>query len=92
METISITPDFSAIKAKQQATWASGDFSQIGVRLQIVGESVCEAVDLHAGEKKDPRPISLNVSGVRRLVLIVDSLGNFGAGDHLDLGNLRLIK
>ena len=37
-------------------------------------------------------PISLDVSGVRRLVLIVESQGNFGTGDHLDLGNLRLIK
>ena len=42
--------------------------------------------------KKDPRPISLDVSGVRRLVLIVESQGNFGTADHLDLGNLRLIK
>ena len=38
------TPDFEAIKTRQQATWASGDFGQIGVRLQIVGESLCEAV------------------------------------------------
>jgi ubiquinone/menaquinone biosynthesis C-methylase UbiE len=44
-------PDLGAIKARQQATWASGDFGQIGVRLQIVGESLCEAVDLHATDK-----------------------------------------
>lgn len=44
-------PDLEAIKARQQATWAAGDYSQIGVRLQIVGESLCEAVDLLAGEK-----------------------------------------
>ncbi len=44
------TPDLAAIKARQQATWASGDFGQVGVRLQIVGESLCEAVDLLAGE------------------------------------------
>src|SRR5512145_3286795 len=44
-------PDFEAIKTRQQATWASGDFGQIGVRLQIVGESLCEAVDLRAGER-----------------------------------------
>ena len=42
--------DLEAIKARQQATWASGDFGQIGVRLQIVGESLCEAVDLRATE------------------------------------------
>lgn len=51
MDTITSTaPDYTAIKTRQQATWASGDFGQIGVRLQIVGESLCEAVDLHAGE------------------------------------------
>lgn len=53
METMTntATPDFHVIKMKQQATWAAGDFGRIGVRLQIVGESLCEAVDLHAGEK-----------------------------------------
>ncbi len=44
-------PDLEAVKTKQQATWASGDFGHIGVRLQIVGESLCEAVDLQAGER-----------------------------------------
>jgi ubiquinone/menaquinone biosynthesis C-methylase UbiE len=43
--------DFDAIKSRQQATWASGDFGRIGVLLQIVGETLCEAVDLRAGEK-----------------------------------------
>ena len=66
------------------------------VRLQIVGDGKT-LLDINvAGNEKDPkndpRPISLDVSGVRRLVLIVDSQGNFGTGDHLDLGNLRLIK
>jgi ubiquinone/menaquinone biosynthesis C-methylase UbiE len=42
--------DFAVVKRKQQATWASGDFGRIGVTLQIVGESLCEAVDLNAGE------------------------------------------
>jgi SAM-dependent methyltransferase len=44
-------PDLAAIKTRQQATWASGDFGQIGVRLQIVGESLCEAVDVQAFER-----------------------------------------
>ena len=47
----SSAPDLEAIKARQQTTWASGDFGQIGTRLQIVGESICEAVDLMAGER-----------------------------------------
>jgi ubiquinone/menaquinone biosynthesis C-methylase UbiE len=40
--------DYGAIKTRQQATWASGDYGRIGVSLQIVGESLCEAVDLRA--------------------------------------------
>lgn len=44
-------PDYAAIKQRQQATWASGDFAIIGVTLQIVGESLAEAVDIHAGER-----------------------------------------
>ena len=39
------------IKARQQATWASGEYSIIGTTLQIVGESLCEAVDLRAGSR-----------------------------------------
>lgn len=42
--------DLAAVKKKQQATWASGDFGRIGVTLQIVGESLCEAVDLLSNE------------------------------------------
>lgn len=43
--------DLVAVKARQQATWASGDFAVIGTTLQIVGESLCEAVDLEAGSR-----------------------------------------
>ncbi len=46
-----VQPDFTAIKAKQHATWASGDFAVIGVTLQIVGESLAEAADIRAGER-----------------------------------------
>jgi ubiquinone/menaquinone biosynthesis C-methylase UbiE len=44
----STRPDYEAIKIRQRETWSSGDFGQIGVRLQIVGESLCEAVDLRS--------------------------------------------
>jgi len=43
--------DFNAIKLRQQATWASGDFAIIGTTLQIVGESLAEAADVRAGER-----------------------------------------
>lgn len=44
-------PDFAAIKAKQQTTWASGDYAVIGTTLQIVGETLAEAVDVCAGDR-----------------------------------------
>ncbi|HEX6278249.1 MAG TPA: class I SAM-dependent methyltransferase [Polyangiaceae bacterium] len=44
-------PDLAAVKARQQAMWASGDFAVIGTTLDLVGESLCEAVDLEAGTR-----------------------------------------
>lgn len=45
-----LSPDaLEAIKDRQQATWKSGDYAAIGSTLQIVGETLCEAVDLSAG-------------------------------------------
>lgn len=44
-------PDFAAIKQRQQATWASGDYAAIGTTLQIVGETLAEAADVRAGER-----------------------------------------
>ncbi len=44
-------PDYVAIKQRQQATWASGDYAVVGTTLQLVGERICEAVDLCAGER-----------------------------------------
>ncbi len=43
-------PDFTAIKQRQQATWASGDYATIGTTLQIVGETLAEAADIRAGQ------------------------------------------
>jgi ubiquinone/menaquinone biosynthesis C-methylase UbiE len=43
--------DFAALKARQQLTWATGDFAIIGTTLQIVGETLCEAANVCAGEQ-----------------------------------------
>jgi ubiquinone/menaquinone biosynthesis C-methylase UbiE len=43
-------PDLGAMKTKQQAAWSSGDYAVVGTTLQIVGEELCEALDLHAGQ------------------------------------------
>jgi SAM-dependent methyltransferase len=43
--------DDDAVKTRQRDTWASGDYAVIGTTLQIVGESLCEALDVAAGER-----------------------------------------
>ena len=43
--------DLEAVKTRQQATWASGDYAVVGTTLQIVGETLCEALDLRAGSR-----------------------------------------
>ncbi|HTJ63130.1 MAG TPA: class I SAM-dependent methyltransferase [Alphaproteobacteria bacterium] len=45
------TVDFAAIKTRQQAAWGSGDYAIVGATLQIVGETLCEAVDLRSGQR-----------------------------------------
>src|SRR3954452_12466147 len=41
---------YAVIKARQQDTWAAGDFAVIGNTLQLVGELLSEAVDVRAGQ------------------------------------------
>ncbi|MGE0719676.1 MAG: class I SAM-dependent methyltransferase [Alphaproteobacteria bacterium] len=44
-------PDLQVVKTRQQGAWSSGDYAVVGTTLQIVGEELCEAVDLRSGEK-----------------------------------------
>ncbi|MGT2438129.1 class I SAM-dependent methyltransferase [Bradyrhizobium betae] len=44
-------PDLAAVKQRQQGAWSSGDYAVVGTTLQIVGEQLCEALDLRAGSK-----------------------------------------
>jgi ubiquinone/menaquinone biosynthesis C-methylase UbiE len=44
-------PDLAAVKGRQQAAWSSGDYAIVGTTLQIVGEELCEALDLRPGSK-----------------------------------------
>ncbi len=47
----SVQPDLSAAKARQQSAWSAGDYAVVGTTLQIVGEELCEALDLRAGQR-----------------------------------------
>lgn len=50
MTTTEMTrPDFTAIKARQQQTWASGDYHQIAARIVPVAEQLCDAADFQSG-------------------------------------------
>jgi SAM-dependent methyltransferase len=51
MTTKSQAPSLGAIKERQQKTWTSGDFARIGNLMVLMGERLCEAVDLRAGSK-----------------------------------------
>jgi ubiquinone/menaquinone biosynthesis C-methylase UbiE len=44
-------PDLATVKQRQQAAWSSGDYAIVGTTLQIVGETLCEAMDLRPGSK-----------------------------------------
>src|SRR6202051_881681 len=44
-------PDLAALKVRQQGAWSSGDYAVVGTTLQIVGEELCEALDVRAGQK-----------------------------------------
>jgi len=44
-------PDLAAVKQRQHGAWSSGDYAIVGTTLQIVGEQLCEALDLRAGSK-----------------------------------------
>jgi ubiquinone/menaquinone biosynthesis C-methylase UbiE len=43
--------DFDSIKSRQHGAWSSGDYAVVGTTLQIVGEQLCEALDVRSGQK-----------------------------------------
>ncbi len=46
-----VSPGLSALKARQQGAWASGDYAIVGTTLQIVGETLCETMDIRPGQR-----------------------------------------
>jgi len=45
------TPDYAAIKARQQSTWASGDYAMIATTINLVSELLCETANISGGER-----------------------------------------
>src|SRR5262249_40501833 len=46
---IPVSGQLDAVKARQRATWASGDFSMVAARIVWSAEQLCEAAGLQAG-------------------------------------------
>src|SRR4029453_17830236 len=44
-------PDLTAIKQRQQATWASGDYHMIGTQILITAEQLLESIDIRSTER-----------------------------------------
>jgi ubiquinone/menaquinone biosynthesis C-methylase UbiE len=56
VETASQNPpaspfDLKVVKGRQQGAWSSGDYAVVGTTLQIVGEELCEALDIRSDQK-----------------------------------------
>jgi ubiquinone/menaquinone biosynthesis C-methylase UbiE len=43
--------DLAAVKSRQHGAWSSGDYAVVGTTLQIVGEELCEALDVRSGQR-----------------------------------------
>src|SRR4051794_36233181 len=48
---VPVAADLAALKIRQQAAWSSGNYAVVGTTLQIVGEQLCETLNLKAGSK-----------------------------------------
>jgi hypothetical protein len=77
---------FSAVAGIDPSTSASGN-----VRLTIQADERTLLETEIAGEQP-PKPIELDVAGVRRLTIIVDYGRNLDTGDWLILGDARVVK
>ncbi len=43
--------DLATVKARQQAAWSTGNYAVVGTTLQIVGETLCESLDLRSSAR-----------------------------------------
>lgn len=43
------SPDYEAIKQRQQQAWTSGDYAAVATRIVLIAERLCDTADLHAG-------------------------------------------
>jgi ubiquinone/menaquinone biosynthesis C-methylase UbiE len=89
--------DFDAVKMRQRAVWASGDFGRIGAVTVLVGELLCESVMLHARENVldvatgtgntalSAARRRCNVTGVDFVANLLEQARTVAAAEHLTI-------
>jgi len=89
VQTANATIDLAAIKARQRTAWSSGDYARIGTTLQIVGETLCEAVDLRSGHYVLDVAAGNGTATLAAARRFADVVSTDYVGSLLDLGRER---
>ena len=91
------TVDLAAIKVRQQATWASGDFTRVATLIVPMAELVCDAADLRAGWKVldvacgsgngaiAAARLNCEVTGIDYVPALIDRARERAAAERLDV-------
>ena len=82
-------PDLGAIKQRQQAMWASGDYNEIGSRLLVISERLCESLDLHPGEQVLDVASGSGNAALAAARRFCNALGTDYVPELLDRGRMR---
>ena len=90
--------DLEVVKQVQQKVWSEGDFARIGELAMIVGEELCEAVDVMPGERvldvacgagnatmAAARRSWAPVIGLDYVPALIERARERAAGEHLDI-------
>lgn len=89
-------PDYEAVKVKQQATWATGNFAMIGSRLSLAGELLCESagvgpnqdvLDIACGAGTVALPAArrfANVTGIDYVPALIEQAQRRAEVEHLE--------
>jgi ubiquinone/menaquinone biosynthesis C-methylase UbiE len=77
------------VKGRQQAAWSSGNYAIVGTTLQIVGENLCEAVDLRSNQRVLDVAAGIGNATLAAARRFADVTSTDYVGTLLDLGRKR---
>jgi ubiquinone/menaquinone biosynthesis C-methylase UbiE len=82
-------PDLAAIKQRQQAMWASGDYNEIGSRLLVISERLFESLDPQPGEQVLDVASGSGNAALAAARRFCDALGTDYVPDLIDRARMR---